>query len=284
VPLDFRYHLVSIVAFFGALLIGVLVGIALVGDPDLEKQVLAYTALVEEKDARLQQLESRMRASQTFGKELLPELIRNKLLGRHLAIITNSDHRQDPMVEQLTPLLVGAGARVNSVTTVLLPFVNLVSRDAAPILQEAGYPMPVDRNVRALLAGKMASHIAQGRPELLQRLRARRLIEVQGDYTQPADCIVLVGGYRNRERMAVEAIDLPMVRALQDIGVQVVACEASDAPISTVQYYQSRRISTVDDADTIPGQLALVLAISGVEGDYGVKPTADHLLPPRSQW
>lgn len=283
-PLDFRYHLVSIVAFFGALLIGVLVGIALVGDPDLEKQVLAYTALVEEKDARLQQLESRMRASQTFGKELLPELIRNKLLGRHLAIITNSDHRQDPMVEQLTPLLVGAGARVNSVTTVLLPFVNLVSRDAAPILQEAGYPMPVDRNVRALLAGKMASHIAQGRPELLQRLRARRLIEVQGDYTQPADCIVLVGGYRNRERMAVEAIDLPMVRALQDIGVQVVACEASDAPISTVQYYQSRRISTVDDADTIPGQLALVLAISGVEGDYGVKPTADHLLPPRSQW
>lgn len=283
-PLDFRYHLVSVIAVFCALLIGVLFGIALVGDPNLERQVERYVGYIRTQEQDIERLQAQARAYQTFGREVLPQLIGGKLPGRRIAIVENHDFRHDPLGEQLAPLLTSAGARVTSTTTVLRPFVKLTAEGAAPVLEELGYPMPVDRNVRSLLAAKMAVHISLGKPELVQRLRAMRLINVSGDYNTPADCVLIAGGLNEGDLGGVEAIDLPMIRALQEQGVQVVACESSTAQESSVRFYQPRNIPTVDNADTAPGQLALVLAICGQEGNYGIKPGADHLLPPRAQW
>jgi len=285
VPLDFRYHLVSLVAVFCALLIGILLGISLVGDPDLEKQVSGYLTLLQQQRGEIDQLQTVGRAYQTFGREVLPGLIRNKLAGRRIAlIVTHRFQSRAPIVEQMGPLLVAAGARVTSTTTVLPGFLHFTAEEAAPLLEELGYPMPVDRNVRSLLAAKMAVHVANGKPELVQRLRSRRLIDVSGDYETPADAVVLVGGQPEADPAAVEAVELPMIRALQEEGVPAVGCEPANVPVSCMEYYQPRHLPTVDNADTVPGQLALVLALAGQEGNYGIKPTADHLLPPRSQW
>lgn len=43
--------------------------------------------------------------------------------------------------------------------------------------------------------------------------------------------------------------------------------------------YQHNHISTVDNIDTVPGQMAMVLALNGQSGHYGIKSTAQKLLP-----
>ena len=44
-------------------------------------------------------------------------------------------------------------------------------------------------------------------------------------------------------------------------------------------WYKSKNLSSVDDLDAPAGQAALAYALAGAHGAFGVKPTADSLLP-----
>ena len=46
-----------------------------------------------------------------------------------------------------------------------------------------------------------------------------------------------------------------------------------------MEYYQKQGISTVDNVDTIIGQISLALIMTGQEGNYGIKEGADALMP-----
>ncbi len=58
------------------------------------------------------------------------------------------------------------------------------------------------------------------------------------------------------------------------VGVELTSTEPSQVP-----WYQSQDISSVDDLDTIAGQAALIYALAGSHGTYGMKSSADSLLP-----
>ena len=63
-------------------------------------------------------------------------------------------------------------------------------------------------------------------------------------------------------------------------GIPVVGVERSDSDESQIGFYTSQGLSaTVDSIDLMSGRVALAYALSGVEGDYGVKASADRLLP-----
>ena len=70
----------------------------------------------------------------------------------------------------------------------------------------------------------------------------------------------------------------PMGR-LMDRAVRVVACEREETRVSTASVLKSAGVSTVDNADSELGHIALVYTLSGLQGNFGVKPTADRLLP-----
>ena len=63
------------------------------------------------------------------------------------------------------------------------------------------------------------------------------------------------------------------------VGVPVVGVELSNTEPSQVPWYKSQGISSVDDLDTLAGQAALVYALAGSHGAYGIKSSADSLLP-----
>lgn len=56
--------------------------------------------------------------------------------------------------------------------------------------------------------------------------------------------------------------------------------EDSMAPVSYVRYYEKAGITTIDDIDTAYGQVALVQAMAGHPGHYGIKQTAESFIPP----
>ncbi|UCH33607.1 MAG: copper transporter [Armatimonadota bacterium] len=277
-PVDFRYHLASLVAVFCALLIGILLGIALVGDPSLPSQLRAFKQQRSDMQRRIEKLEKSGDNSRAFGKQILPYLTERRLRGTRVAVLLNRDLSDTPWVESVITTIGQAGAQVLSNTSILPSFLELDREDAAKVLEESDLPVPVVGDLRGIVAGKMVVRIAEGRADLPYRLRQLGLIGVAGDYSQAAHVVLLVGG-TDSDFSSVNAIDLPMIRALQEAGQRVVACESSEARVSAMHHYQRRAISTVDNADTAAGHLALVLVLAGADGDFGVKSTADQLLP-----
>ena len=278
-PVDFRYHLASLLAIFCALLIGILLGIALVGDPSLEPQLRAFREERAKNRETITRLAESDRQRRAFAKQVLPYLIDSRIRGMTVAAIVNRDLRKAPWVEEVITNIGKAGGRVISTTSVLPSFLRLKADKAAPVFSDFGFLVPIEGDVRSILAAKLAVRIAEGSSELPFRLRQLGVIGVDGDYSHPADSVLFIGG-TDSDLSGVNVIDLPMIRALQEAGKRVIACEASTDPISCMHRYQSRDISTIDNLDTSAGQLALVLVLAGAKGDFGVKSTADQLLPP----
>jgi len=70
-----------------------------------------------------------------------------------------------------------------------------------------------------------------------------------------------------------------MIEELTGLGVRVVGCEPRDAAISCIPLYKTKDIPTVDNADSLAGRLAIVLALAGADGHFGVKDTCDRFVP-----
>jgi hypothetical protein len=61
--------------------------------------------------------------------------------------------------------------------------------------------------------------------------------------------------------------------------VPVVGVEQLDTEPSQVSWYRNRGLASVDSVDLISGQAALVFALAGADGAFGLKPSAEALLP-----
>jgi hypothetical protein len=58
-----------------------------------------------------------------------------------------------------------------------------------------------------------------------------------------------------------------------------VGVETSIAEPSSVSFFGANDLSSADDIDMTAGQVATVFALLGAEGSFGVKGSADRLLP-----
>src|SRR5436190_80620 len=66
---------------------------------------------------------------------------------------------------------------------------------------------------------------------------------------------------------------------LERTGVPVVAVERTDTDPSSISLFRAHGLATVDNLDQTAGGVALVYALRGANGSYGVGPNANRLLP-----
>ena len=104
----------------------------------------------------------------------------------------------------------------------------------------------------------------------------------EGDLGEPVDGVVVM---RTGEPQAAESSRFlagGLYQGLGSAGVPVVGVEPTRVEQSAIPVFQRHRLSTVDRIDTPAGALAmlLVLADPDAAGDYGVRDTADRILPP----
>jgi hypothetical protein len=86
-------------------------------------------------------------------------------------------------------------------------------------------------------------------------------------------------GMSTEQAQASAAFESGLIAGVTAVGVPVVGVELSNTEPSQVPWYKSMGISSVDDLDALAGQAALVYALTGSHGAYGVKSSADSLLP-----
>ena len=302
--ISFRYHLVTIVAVFLALALGVLAGTTVIKS-GLVKTLKDNGQRAEQQLANAQDQVSDLReVRDQFYEWATPD----RLLGRTVVVVT--DDRSDPSgARNAISVLKAAGADVISMTVTSL----LVRRGEADTLAEI-LGMSPDTPQATLIAAasiRLADRLANGpepspSPAPTAPESTDILVELiqNGFVTSPdvnpgdasnvggADQLMVVSaGGESEPGVPLATFMRPLVVQLVEEGSTTAAVETAGTEehqfVSLVRADQdlSRdHLITVDDVELTEGQLALLLgmykmATGAHGGDYGQKQGADELIP-----
>ncbi|HEX2089871.1 MAG TPA: copper transporter [Actinomycetota bacterium] len=302
--ISFRYHVVSIVAVFLALALGVLLGTTVVNQGVIENLSQRTNDAVrrsEQLRSQVSELQTELRNWDRFGAEVEPMLISGQLTAREVVIVTQ-EGVDAAEIDGVRQALTDAGASVVAVI-VVTNRMALLDDDARTDLQtiigplaSGNDPIAMSETAARELAARLTNGPAGGTTDLLGELIDARFVVVR-DGTGTIDQIggatqalsILAGG--NREPvLAPESFLAPLTVALAENARPVVAAETAETaypfvPILRRDGSLDGGLVTVDNADTMPGRIAVVLGLRdllqepGRGGHFGVKGGASGLIP-----
>jgi hypothetical protein len=281
--LNFRYHALSLVAVFLSLAIGLLLGVA-IGDKGLvssaEQDVRAsLRGDVREAQGQRDDARAQLQQRQQFEAEAYPALVNGRLAGRRIALIELGGP-SDRMWNLTKAALQGSGARLTSVSVIREP---LQTDELAAAARGTRYEqLATDTQLLHPFATRVGLQFTHG--GRLLRLVRRDLLQQGSGALNGADGVVIVRNtphLSGAEADAVDTFEDGLVRGLRAQDVPVVGVETTDAESSQVEWFKSHELSSVDDLDDPIGRAAVVFALAGQRGSFGVKATADGgQLPP----
>ncbi|MGZ8571135.1 MAG: copper transporter [Actinomycetota bacterium] len=310
--IPWRYHLVSIMAIFLALGLGVVVGTTVI-NPGLVKNLNDQTDGLKQDVRNLlqerQDLQSELDTMDTFGEQSMPYLVGGRLLGRQVIIVTEEgvDSRA---VSETRRALELAGAEILTTLTVRQTMSGgtpTAQRELATLLGLSSTTSPevlVSEAARSLaqrLATDPGGDVSGPPDPLGEMLSQGFLISSSPDISDSTlkdiggreQIVIAVGGGTAEQLAPSSALFMePFVVELLSAGVVSGAGEslASDEGFiselrSNVDDSSVAPLVTVDNVDMPVGASAMVLGLdgalsSGGGGDYGVKDGTTRLLPP----
>jgi hypothetical protein len=284
---DLRYHVASLAAVFLMLVVGILIGVGISGRgfvDDAERKRLEgrIAGLQEEVDAANEtaaDFERRQQAAEDFVESAYPALAAKRLDGKNIAILVLGP--VDPTVSAIERAVEEDGdGRVARMRALELPLrLEAVEAAVSAKPELGGY---VGDAQLGNLGRDLGRELAAGGATPLWDALESEIVEVRdGRLADPVDGVIVM---RTAEPQAGETSRFlaGIYQGLGSAGVPVVGVEPTRVDQSAIPVFQRYRLSTVDGVDTPVGALAtlLVLAEPDAAGDYGVRDTADRILPP----
>ncbi len=284
---DFRYHALSLAAVLFALALGVLLGVA-IGDSNLVSS--AKNGIVANLNSELGQahrqsgqLQSRLADEEAFADGLYPLAVHELLAARDIGVLFlgGSSDTVDALVRAA---VAQAGGDVTTVVAVREPL------DLSGISQEAAgthyAPLATSTGLVGSFGDLIGRQLVSGGQlvdrELISRVRASLLSAFDGQLTRMEGLVVMRAeptGMSAEQSEASAAFETGLLAGVSAANVPIVGVELSNSEPSQVPWYKGKGISSVDDLDDLAGQAALVYALAGDRGTFGIKSTADSLLP-----
>lgn len=279
--INLRYHIASLVAVFLALGLGILIGFAAPWDQSLaesqqqlasrlESQIELQRKKNDSLKASINTLEMQNSIQSRFEKQVLPLLVKGRLKDKSIAIIDiNGSSPPADLIETLK----SSGAAIQSVT--LLGGLALDVKKEPEIMTTA----TTDREVNKYSPGcEIARSILTGEAIACGVLDEKSL-KSTGQYGTRVTDVVLVGSGRQGSNRNLSSLDSDIINYFQSRNIRVIGVEESMAQFSCMERYQEKKLTTVDNIDTVPGLVSLVYAIEGRPGSYGIKSSAKRMLP-----
>lgn len=287
--IDLRYHIATIVALFLALAAGILIGSTIVGDDLLVEQQKKSIDRLEEQFLSLREQEKILSEANIFqtnmlanyenyNQAMLPVLVKNRLKGMNVAVVVSGG--SDIPAGMLNSLTI-AGANIVS-KTVVLEEATLKNADLRSELIDYYQLDPAsDANaLRYQVATSVAAVINnQADANVAAFLQDKGLVKLSGTNEIPIQAVILVGGTEDLKMFLASSFDQGLITHCLEKNVKVFGVETSQTSFSYMEEYQKNNISTVDNIDLSLGQIALVYALEGEPGHYGIKPTAKRFMP-----
>lgn len=282
--LTWRYHLLSLAAVFLALGLGVLVGISL---SDNGAVTTGQDRLVEDIQQDVDGLRTQNSALERdkavnlrFQDDSFPFVVGGHLQGKRVALVV-SNKAGDDVQRKISSAIHAAGAQVMS-TTVLnarMDPVAVAAKLKADLKTEPQWASADEKSTPALLGTDLAREIGRGGAKALPLLQGIAVDSMAGNYELPVEWVVLVTRADDEQSPAYSELEKYFLLDLKELGVMPAGCEPEDAPRSEIPLFLSVDVSSVDNIDTRIGQVSLVFVLGGEKGAFGVKPTADMLIP-----
>lgn len=281
--INIKYLVVTVISIFLALGIGILIGIQ-VDSQDIifEQQEITVQQMENKFDElnrinldlqnQINQLATSNELNENYIKNVFPDYIKNKLSDLHIVIIETTDDYTYTSMRQALKI---AGAEVTSVTLISERLLYMSEEDQGQLMEY----FDIGENIIPIIFKRIAEATAgKYSADDIAFLIEKGIIYVNGDLQNPADYIVIAGGSRDKNNKH-EIIDLPLITEMKKLSLPVIGVENTIVENSYIELYNKEKLSTVDNVDTIIGQTSLVLVMTGKEGHYGVKKSANSLMP-----
>jgi hypothetical protein len=276
-----RYHATSLIAVFLALAIGVVIGAALGGDTvddtrrDLEESL---TGNLEDARERAETLSGELGRANEFATQVYPVLVRDEMLGMRIGVIGLGGLPGD-VYGSIEDALGPTGARMVAVGVVREP-VDL--RGLEEELSRTRFvDIANDPDVQSEFGSGIGRQLVLG-GDLLERVRGDLFSRASGNF-RSLDGVVVVREQPDDmgpiQRSTAGRIESGMLDGITATRAAAVGVESTDADPSSISFFQSNDLASVDAVDLSAGKLATVRALLGAEGSFGVKGSADRLLP-----
>jgi hypothetical protein len=276
-----RYHAVSLVAVFLALAIGILIGAEFGGDAltntrkNLEQSL---TGNLQDERERADELNGKLARSDEFAGRVYPALVRERLAGKRIGVVALGDLSGDTSTaveEALAP----TGAHVVGIGVVREP-VDLSGLGS--VLSKTRFAN-IRRNEETLAEfGTGAGRQLIRGGNLLDRVRSHLFSRASGNFGGLDGVIVVRQAPEEMgavQRSKAATLESALMAGMTATRAPVVGVETSTAEPSSVSFFAGNDLSSVDDVETPAGKVATVFALLGAEGSFGVKGSADRLLP-----
>ena len=284
---DLRYHVASLAAVFLMLVVGILIGVGISGRGFVDnaerdrfnEKIAGLQEEVDAANATADDFERRQEAAENFVESAYPALADKRLEGKNIAILVLGP--VDPSANAVERAIEeDADGRVTRMRALDLPLrLEAVESAVSEHPELGGY---VGDGQLGNLGRDLGRELAAGGETPLWDVLEQEIVQVrEGGLTEPVDGVVVL---RTAEPQAAESSRFlaGIYQGLGSAGVPVVGVEPTRVEQSAIPVFQRYRLSTVDGVDTPVGTLALLLTLADPDaaGNYGVRDTADRILPP----
>lgn len=300
--ISFRYHIVSIVAVFLALALGIVVGTTALNGPitkDLRNQVNDVKKQRDTLAAQVKLLSGQVDDAGQFAATYGAQLVAGALTGKNVlevALPGTTNQMEDGLSQQVT----AAGGRISGRVTITNTYLDpsrgaginsLATGSAHPI----GWTAPETSNADEL-GGDLLAYVLLGKgqhtdlTQVLGGFSELHMVSLDGQDITPSTTVVVLGHGSLPAKSYGGTAELALVSALAARGGHVVVAGDKDSAtdgglVARVRDSKPTRaaVTTIDGADNAFGQVSAVLALAGANkgliGHYGTEQGADALFP-----
>jgi hypothetical protein len=300
--IDFRYHLVSLIAVFLAVALGIVIGTTAINQPllaDIKGQVSSLEQDKRALESQTRTLQSEVDEAGAFADAVAPALVNGSLTARKVLLVVTDESISSDTVDQVGALVEQAGGAVSGTLHLKAQFTDPGKASAIQsYVTGSGLPsgvrLPNTDDSKQLVATLLADvlMIANGHTarsgdtaaisSVLAGLSALGVLAQDSSSVTPANyAIVLTTGTRSdKDADTRNAALVDLAAALDAAGSGAVVAGDSTAaqPNGLVAVIRdnptvSEAVSTIDNVTTTPGQISTVLALGrerqGTSGKYG---------------
>jgi hypothetical protein len=276
-----RYHATSLIAVFLSLAIGILIGAEFGGDALTNTRKNLEASLVgnlQDARSKADELSGELGRSNEFAERVYPVLTGNHLQGRRVAIVALGGLPSDvsgAVEEALAP----TGAKLVGVGVVREPVdVNGLAGDLS---QTRFFDLQTNPDSLTALGKGLGRQLVVG-GTLPEVVRGNLFSRASGSFGALDDVIVVRDQPQDMgqvQRLTAGQFESALLSGITATRTPTVGIETTSTEPSSVSFFQSNNLSSVDDVELTAGKLAMVYAMLGAEGSFGIKSSADRLLP-----
>jgi hypothetical protein len=299
--ISFRYHLVSIIAVFLALALGIVIGTTALNGPittDLRKQVNTLkgdrTSLAQQVKVLQGQVSDASEFARSFGTQLV-----DGALTKQSVLLVGLPGASSSVQDGIAAEIAAAGGTVSGHVQLTPSYID--PRRGSDIVQLATSIHPLGLTLPEVsdpgqLGGALLAFVLLGLgqstdvTQVLGGFSELHMVSVDGNSINPSTTVVVVGTGGLPVGDSGAKAELALVTAMQAAGGHVVvAGDPSSATragiVAAVRGADGDKatVSTVDNAESAIGQVSTVFALADIVqstvGHYGTGKGADALFP-----